>query len=215
MLHEFLFLVSKFQAFPVRMWRDLAKFLLRDSGVHGINASPWQDRPEQMQHTIHDKSLDAKKARILINALMDCARAGVRSSFSIKEMLCGVTLYLECGKFTRENWRMWHRVSDAAKLIRDSGDKDWKRLVTFEHARPINVVYRMLLDERATLTLERAAIIIGEYPPVLITVQEELRMSKLGFQHDGVPEQRYAHITISGFSLRSDVPAAIRPRVKK
>jgi hypothetical protein len=190
------------------------KFLLRDSPVRGINASALQNCLEQMQHTIHDKSLDAKKARILINALMDCARAGVRSSFSIKEMICGVSLYLECGKFTRENWRLWHRLSDAAKLIRDSGDKDWKRHCTFEHARPINVMYRMMLDERATLTLERAAIIIGEYPPVLITVEEEMRMAKLGFMHDGVPEKRYAHIPISGFSLRSDVAAArkIDPR---
>ena len=165
-----------------------------------------------MQHTIHDKSLDAKKARILINALMDCARAGVRSSFSIKEMICGVSLYLECGKFTRENWRTYHRVSDAAKKIRDAGDKDWKRHVTFEHARPINVMYKMLLEERATLTLERAAVIIGEYPPVLITVEEELRMAKLGFAHDGVPEQRYAHVPISGFSLRSEVVPAKPPK---
>ena len=45
-----------------------------------------------MGHSIHDKTLDAKKARILINALIDCAKAGVRSSFSIKEMICGVSL---------------------------------------------------------------------------------------------------------------------------
>src|SRR5262249_54424575 len=83
-----------------------------------------------------------------------------------------------------------------------------KRHCTFEHARPINVMYRMMLDERATLTLERAAIIIGEYPPVLITVEEEMRMAKLGFMHDGVPEERYAHIPISGFSLCSEVAAA-------
>jgi len=65
-------------------------------------------------------------------------------------------------------------------------------------------MYQMLLDERATLTLERAAFIIGEYPPVLVTMEEELRMTKLGFKHDGEPEQRYAEIPISGFSLRSD-----------
>jgi len=157
-----------------------------------------------MGHSIHDKTLDAKKARILINALIDCARAGVRSSFSIKEMICGVSLYLECGKFNRENWRTYHRLSDAAKQIRDAGDKDWKRHVTFEHARPINVMYQMLLDERATLTLDRAAVIIGEYPPILITMEEELRMSKLGFKVEGTPEQRYREIPISGFSLRSD-----------
>jgi hypothetical protein len=168
----------------------------------------------KMRYSIHDKSLDAKKARILINALIDCAKAGVRSSFSIKEMICGVSLYLECGKFTRENWRTYHRVSDAAKQIRDAGDKDWKRHLTFEHARPINVMYQMLLDERVTLTLERAAVIIGEYPPVLITMGEEMQMAKLGFMHGGVPEERYAHIPISGFSLRSDVAAAKAVRAR-
>jgi hypothetical protein len=167
-----------------------------------------------MPHSIHDKSLDAKKARILINALIDCARAGVRSSFSIKQMICGVSLYLECGKFTRENWRTYHRVSDAARLIRDAADHDWKRRLTFEHTRPIDVIYRMMLAERQTLTLERAAIIIGEYPPVLVTIEEELRMTKLGFKHGGEPEQRYAEIPISGFSLKSDVAAAKPVRVR-
>jgi hypothetical protein len=157
-----------------------------------------------MRHSIHDDSLDAKKARILINALIDCAKAGVRTSFSTNKMLWGISLYLECGSFSRENWRTYHRVSDAAKLIRDSGDKNWKRHVTFEHVRPIGKMYKMLLDERDTLTLERAALIIGEYPPVLITMEEELRMSKLGFKNEGTPEQRYAHIPISGFTLRSE-----------
>jgi hypothetical protein len=165
-------------------------------------------RLKQMPHSIHDKSLDAKKARILINALIDCARAGVRSSFSIKQMICGVSLYLECGKFNRENWRTYHRVSDAARLIRDAADKDWRRHLTFEHTRPLDVIYRMMLAERQTLTLERAAIIIGEYPPVLVTIEEELRMTKLGFKHGGEPEARYAQIPISGFSLKSDVAAA-------
>jgi hypothetical protein len=107
-------------------------------------------------------------------------------------------------EFHQENWRTYRRASDAAKQVRESGDKDWKSNVTFEHARPLGVMYQMLLDERQTLTLERAALIIGEYPPVLITMEEELRMTKLGFKHDGAPEQRYAEIPISGFSLRSD-----------
>lgn len=157
-----------------------------------------------MRYSIHDDTLDAKKARILINALVDCAKAGVRPSFSINKMLWGVSLYLECGSFNRENWRTYHRVSDSAKQVRDSGDKSWKKNVTFEHVRPISKMYQMLLDERETLTLDRAALIIGEYPPVLITVKEELRMSKLGFKHGGNPEERYAHIPIGGFTLRSE-----------
>ncbi|HXN66022.1 MAG TPA: hypothetical protein VN926_00025 [Bradyrhizobium sp.] len=161
-----------------------------------------------MRHPIHGKTLDAKKARILINALVDCAKAGLKPSFPINKMLWGISLYLESGSFTRENWRTYHRVSDAAKQVRGSGDKDWKRAVTFEHVRPLSKMYQMLLDERETLTLERAAFIIGEYPPVLITMEEELRMAKLGFKADGTPEQRYAEIPISGFKLRSDGPSA-------
>jgi hypothetical protein len=157
-----------------------------------------------MRYSIDGKTLVAKKARILINALVDCAKAGIKPSFVTNQMLRGISLYLECGSFSRENWQTYHRVSDAAKQVRASGDKDWKRNVTFEHARPLNVMYRMLLDERATLTLERAALIIGEYPPVLVTMEEELRMTKLGFKHGGEPEQRYAEIPFSGFSLRSD-----------
>ena len=72
----------------------------------------------------------------------------------------------------------YHRVSDAAKQVRDFGDKSWKKDVTFEHVRPISKMYQMLLHERGNVDLDRAASIIGEYPPVLITVKEELRMSE-------------------------------------
>jgi hypothetical protein len=157
-----------------------------------------------MRHSIHDKTLAAKKARILINALVDCAKAGIKSSFPLNKILWGISLYLECGSFQRENWRTYHRASDTAKQVRASGDKNWKSRVTFEHVRPLGKMYQMLLDEKETLTPERAAFIIGEYPPVLITMEEELQMAKLGFKSEGTPEQRYAEIPISGFSLRSD-----------
>jgi hypothetical protein len=159
---------------------------------------------EHMPYSIHDKTLVAKKARILINALIDCAKAGIKPSGVTKKMLSGISLYMECGSFTKENWKTYHRVSDAAERVRASGDEGWKRNLTFEHARPLGVMYQMLLDERATLTLDRAAAIIGEYPPVLITMDEELRQTKLGFKHGGDPERRYREIPISGFSLRSD-----------
>jgi hypothetical protein len=94
-----------------------------------------------MRYSIHDKTLAAKKARILINALVDCAKAGVKSSAVTKKMLWGISLYLECGSFTKENWRTYHRASDAAEQVRTSGDKDWKRNVTFEHVRlPVMVI---------------------------------------------------------------------------
>src|SRR5260370_22722405 len=161
-----------------------------------------------MRYSAQDKRLAAKKAGILINELVDCAKAGIKSSFVTKKMLWGISLYLECGSFTKENWRTYDRASDAAKQVRTSGDKDWKRNVTFEHARPISRMYQMLVDEREKLTLERAAFIIGEYPPVLITMEEELKMAKRGFKSEGTPEERYTDIPISGFSLRSDGKAA-------
>jgi len=42
-----------------------------------------------MRYSIHGKTLDAKKARILINALVDCAKAGIKPSFSTNKMLLG------------------------------------------------------------------------------------------------------------------------------
>jgi hypothetical protein len=161
-----------------------------------------------MRYSIHGKTLAAKKARILTNALIDCAKAGIKPSFAINKMLWAISLYFECGSFSRENWQTYHRASDAAKRVRASGDKNWKKDVTFEHVRPLSKMYQMFLDERETLTLERAAMIIGEYPPVLITMEEELRMAKLGFKVEGTPEQRYREIPISGFNLRSDGTAA-------
>jgi hypothetical protein len=146
-----------------------------------------------MRYSIHDKTLAAKKARILINALVDCAKAGIKPSSVTKKMLSGIALYLEGGSFIKENWRTYHRISDAAAQLRALDDPDWKRKLTFEHARPLSVMYRMLLDERA-----------DEYPPVLVTMAEEVRQTKLGFKHGGEPEQRYREIPISGFSLRSD-----------
>jgi hypothetical protein len=161
-----------------------------------------------MRHSIHHTSLDAKKARILINALVDCAKAGIKPSFSTTQMLRGISLYLECGTFANKSWRLYHRASDAARLIVAAGDKGWKTRVTFEHVRPLSKMYQMFLDERKTLTLDRAAFIIGEYPPILVTMEEELRMASLGFSVEGTPEQRYAGIPFSGFSLRSD---GVRP----
>ena len=78
-----------------------------------------------MPYSIHDKTLVAKKARILINALVDCAKAGIKPSAVTKKMLWGISLYLECGRFKKyESWRTYHRASDAAKQVRESDDKE-------------------------------------------------------------------------------------------
>jgi hypothetical protein len=157
-----------------------------------------------MRYSINDKTLAAEKARILIRALIDCVKAGVKPSFVTNQMLWGISLYLECGKFKKENRRTYSRVSDAARKIIEAGDTDWKRKVTFEHVRPLSKMYQMMFEERKTLTPERAAYIIGEYPPILITLEEETEMAARGFKQAGKPHQRYAKIPITGFSLRSD-----------
>jgi hypothetical protein len=158
----------------------------------------------KMRYSIHDKTLAAKKARILIHALIECVRAGVKPSFVTNQMLWGISLYLECGKFKKENRRTYSRVSDAARRIIEAGDKDWKRKVTFEHVRPLSKMYQMMFEERKVITPERAAYIIGEYPPILITLEEEYEMAARGFKVDGKPHQRYAKIPITGFSLRGE-----------
>ena len=157
-----------------------------------------------MRYSINDKTLAAEKARILITALIECVKAGIKPSFVTNQMLWGISLYLECGKFKKENRRTYSRVSDAARRVVESGDKDWKRKVTFEHVRPLSKMYQMMFEERKTLTLERAAYIIGEYPPVLITLEEEVEMAACGFKTAGKPAQRYAKIPITGFSLRGE-----------
>lgn len=130
-------------------------------------------------------------------------KADIQPSFFLKKIIWGVSLYLECGNF-KENWRTYSRASDEAKRVRASGDKDWRKQVTFEHARPLANIYQMLRDEGALLTLEQAVYIIGEYPPVLITRKEEQGMAGRGFKSKGTPEERYSEIQISEFTLRSE-----------
>jgi len=129
---------------------------------------------------------------------------GGQAELVTNQMLWGISLYLECGKFKKENRRTYSRVTDAARRMVESGDKDWKRKVAFEHVRPLSKMYQMLFEERKTLTLERAAFIIGECLPILITLEREFEMAARGFKTAGKPQQRYAKIPITGFSLRSE-----------
>jgi hypothetical protein len=148
------------------------------------------------------------QAFVLLRAIVDLAKIGVAKGFIRGKMLWAMSLYLENGHFS-ENWRSYHRISDAARLIRDSNDEPWKerkKEITFEHARTLREMYKMLVDESASLTLVRAAQIIGEYPPVLIRTSEDKEMQRRDptFKFKGAPEDRYKHIPISEFNLRSD-----------
>ncbi|MBR1172854.1 hypothetical protein JQ617_02710 [Bradyrhizobium sp. KB893862 SZCCT0404] len=155
-----------------------------------------------MKFSIHDDNLDAAKARILLEATVKLIHAGVKQSFYIRKMLWAISLYLECGNY-KEDWKTYPRVSDAARKIRGSGDRNWRKLVTFEHARPLKQIYEMLNAEGTSLTVDKAASIIGEYAPVLITREENGLMNKRGYKSKGDPEARYQHIQFSGFTLRS------------
>lgn len=155
-----------------------------------------------MPYSVNDTTIDAKKAKIFMSTLVDLAKEGIPNSFFISKIIWGVSLYLECGHF-KENWKTYARASDAANLIRQRGGKHWRRGLTFEHSRPLKKIYNLLLDQNAHLTVEKAAEIISEYPPVIITREENNEMNAKGYKTEGSPEQRYAHIQFSGFSLRS------------
>ena len=129
-----------------------------------------------MRYSIHGKTLEAKKARILINALVDCAKAGIKSSLFINKMLWGISLYLECGRFHRENWRTYQRASDAAEKVRESDDKNWKGNFTFQRPAPDQLILdgqmdnhkihmqMHLVDRDKFLLVNRGFHWIQEYP---------------------------------------------------
>jgi hypothetical protein len=142
------------------------------------------------------------KQKILSEAVVKLVHAGARQSFYIRKMLWAISLYLECGDY-KEDWLAYARASDAAKRLRTGADKDWKKLVTFEHTRPLKQVYHLLEAHGSSLTTERALEIISEYAPMLITREENAEMNKRGYRSRGAPEDRYSHIKFSGFTLRS------------
>jgi hypothetical protein len=156
----------------------------------------------KMTYSVNDTSIDAKKAKIFTNALVELAKEQVPYSFFISKIIWGASLYLECGHF-KENWNTYPRASDAANRIRQAAGKDWRGELTFEHSQPLNQVYLLLQSQGPALTLEKAAEIIAEYPPVLITKEEDKMINANGHKTGGSPEERYLHIPLSGFSLRS------------
>ena len=79
-----------------------------------------------MRYSINDKTLVAKKARILINALVDCAKAGVKPSFVTNQMLGESRFTWNAADFIGKTGEPIARISDAARRVRESGDKDWK-----------------------------------------------------------------------------------------
>jgi hypothetical protein len=143
-----------------------------------------------MIHSTHLNTRESKKATIFIQAITDLAKASVPYSFFISKILWGASLYLHRGVFA-EQWQVYDRISDAARAVREGGQKDWKKQLTFEHCKPLKALYSELLHDSKTLTPERVIDIIAEYPPVIITREENGRISN-NHKAQGNPNARYA-----------------------
>lgn len=158
-------------------------------------------REQKMLHPLTSETKTAKKARILTEAIVELAKQDLPGTFPVPKMIWGVSLYLVTGDFI-ENWTTYPRISVAARQIRDEAEEGWRSRVTFEHARPIKQIYRMLRDRGQSLTVDEAILIIAEYPAVLITTEENKIIDENGHRSNGHPEQRYAHIDLGGTELR-------------
>jgi hypothetical protein len=153
-------------------------------------------------------SIDGVKARILVDAICELVKAGVPYSFYVSKILWGVSLYLQSGSFV-ERWQSYPRVSDAARKIRDTRSKDWRKQVTFEHVQPLNQVYALLLKEGQLIAPAKAVQIIGTYPPILITREEDAGLTKNGHKSSGDPEERYRNVRFSNFTLETSPTYAL------
>jgi hypothetical protein len=138
---------------------------------------------------------ESKKAAIFVQAIIELAKADVAYSFFVSKILWGASLYLHRGVFA-EQWKIYDRISDAARVIREEGQKNWKRQLTFEHCKPLKAVYLELLKESKTLTPERAINILSEYPPVIITRRENDRIANT-HRAASDPVARYASAGIT------------------
>jgi hypothetical protein len=155
-----------------------------------------------MAFSIHDDTWQARKAKAILKALVEIARdTETPYDFFISKMIWAISLYLESGDY-RENWKTRLRASDAAIRLRNES-KEWKSQVTFEHARTLYDTFSLLRKEGASISIDDAAKIIAEYPPVLITKNENERINEKGYKKSGLPEERYKEIEISTFELRS------------
>jgi hypothetical protein len=151
---------------------------------------------------IHANTPQARKARAILKALVDIAQDPEATyDFFVSKMIWAVSLYLESGDY-KENWKSRVRASDAALRLREERP-DWKKHVTFEHSRTLYDTFNMLRNKGNPISFDEAAGIISEYPPVLITKEENERITDLGFKKSGAPETRYQEISITTFELRA------------
>ena len=144
------------------------------------------------------------KADQWANAIVAIAKKDAPLDWFLGKVFWGLSVWCVTGSFQREKIPKWTRRSDAARdaLNTISNDASSEVKLRFEHPRPIKEMYRIAREERETLTKERLYEIIGEYPPIVITVEEDNAIPK-EFKASGNPEDRYKGIALSTCTLRS------------
>ena len=143
-----------------------------------------------------------QKARIYIDMLNRLAAEDIPYSFAISKVLWELSLYLPTGSYV-ENWRKYHRASDAAEAIRRDTKTTaaLKKQLRFEHPQPLNSIYSKILAGRGALRSQEVADIICEFPPVLVTRVEDAEITNRRLRDSGDPFERYKNIQLS-FELR-------------
>ncbi|MFN3890737.1 MAG: hypothetical protein ACK4MV_10100 [Beijerinckiaceae bacterium] len=172
-----------------------------DIGVTGSgkrSGTALAKREEKMSPEQH-----ALKARIFAHALLELARNRIPYDFFVSKAIWGLSLYLETGEFRQENFNRYARLSVAAKQLHSrTSIGEWKRTVRFEHCMPLRAIWQGLLDCGPELDLQKLLGIIGAYPPIIITREEDDRIDKK-WKASGAPEDRYEGIALT-CELKSD-----------
>jgi hypothetical protein len=150
-----------------------------------------------------------RKAYISAFYLLTLAKNEAEYDFFTSKCLWGLSNYLVLGQVGIENFNTWPRQSAAAIALRATlGAAEWKTRVRFEHCRPLNALYGLIMQRANQLDVAGLLELIGEYPPVIITRVEDANIDARGYRVLGTPEDRYAHIQV-GFALRTTAHHAI------
>lgn len=148
--------------------------------------------------------LARKKAEILTKGIIELAQNSIPYSFATAKMIWAVSNYLEMGRFTdREVWPTYRRISIKALEIRNASPRDFRSRITFEHPNPIKQIYDQLIGQKDSLDLRKASEMIGAFPAVLISKDENKTINDMGFKQKGNPIDRYRHIALAGFTLET------------
>jgi hypothetical protein len=141
---------------------------------------------------------EIQKAQLYIDLLSKFAELRIPYSFAISKILWELTIFLPTGSY-RENWKVYPRASDAAEVVRkDTREtRDLKKRLRFEHPLPINIIYQKIQISGGVLSRMEVAKLISEFPPVLITRDEDAEITRRKLRSTGDPYERYKNIPLS------------------